>query len=184
MSILPNNIGQINELMPGVQVGSSVQFDLGDDTFANLLSSKMDEASGAAGEIYTQLMGPMGVPIGMSIEGLTDDPFKVGAIDANSMSELSLNQSEGTGFDEEVIKSAGHRIGKELIGQLAADNKTGDISVVDLMQMAKSKNTITSPFSNENTSGMGHFMKKQAAGMYGVMGKGFANSVSDILSAM
>ena len=69
MSIVPNNIGQINELMPGVQVGSSVKFDLGDDSFANLLSSKMDEVSSEAGEIYTQLMGPMGVPAGLNIEG-------------------------------------------------------------------------------------------------------------------
>ena len=184
MSIVPNNIGQINELMPGVQVGSNVQFDLGDDSFANLLSSKLDELSNSAGEVYTQLMGPMGVPIGLNIEGLTDDPFKVNAIDAGSMSELSLNQSEGAGFDEDVVKSGGHRIDKSLMEQLGAGRDAVDISLTDLMAMAKSKNTIKSPFSNENTTGFGNFMKKQAAGMYGTMGKGFANNVADILSAL
>lgn len=184
MSIVPNNIGQINELMPGVQVGSSVNFDLGDDSFANLLSAKMDETSGAVGEIYTQLMGPMGVPIGMNIEGLTDNPFKVTAIDGSSMGELALNQSEGAGFDEEVVKSSGNRIDKSMMEQLKANSGTNEISLVDLVQMSKSKSTIRSPFSNENVSGVDKFMKKQAAGMYGVLGKGVANSVSDLLSAM
>lgn len=184
MSIVPNNIGQINELMPGVQVGSSVKFDLGDDSFANLLSSKMDEVSSEAGEIYTQLMGPMGVPAGLNIEGLTDDPFKVNAVNPSEMGEISLNQSEVTGFDEEVAKSSGHRIGKDVLNQLRGENGDEVISLTDLMQMAKSKNTITSPFGNKDTNEVSKFMKRQAAGMYGVMGKSFANNVVDVLSAM
>ena len=36
----------------------------------------------------------------------------------------------------------------------------------------------------EFSNGFGNFMKKQAANMYGHMGKTFANNINDLLSAM
>ncbi len=180
MSITPNALNQINELMQGAQIGSGVQFDLGDDTFANLLNSKLDSLNGDIGEIYTQLMGPLGVPAGINIEGLTDDPFRVSAIDQASLGELSLNQSEINGFDEDVLKSSGNKIDNRFFEQLG-----NNASITDLIQMASSKNThkaleMQDSFSN----GFGSFLKKQAANLYGTMGKTVANNIADLLSAM
>lgn len=185
MSVVPNSINQINELMQGLQVGSNVQFDMGDDSFANLLNSKIEQFAGNNGETYTQLMGAIGVPVGLQIEGLTDDPFKVSAINSSELGELGLNQSEVSGHDDEVIKSSGNRIDKEIFEQLGAKRGgTTNISVIDLFQMASSKNTIKASQAQENSTGMGNFMKKHAANLYGTLGKVAANNLSDILSAI
>lgn len=180
MSITPNALNQINELMQGTQIGSGVQFDLGDDTFANLLNSKLDSLNNSVGEIYTQLMGPIGVPAGINIEGLTDDPFRVSAIDNASMGELSLNQSEVNGFDEDVVKSSGKHLNSRFFEQLG-----NNASITDLIQMAGSKNTLKALEAQDSFSnGFGTFLKKQAANLYGVMGKTTANNITDLLSAM
>ena len=44
MSIVPNSLNQINELMQGGQISSGVQFDLTDDTFAKILGNKLNQA--------------------------------------------------------------------------------------------------------------------------------------------
>lgn len=181
MSIVPFSLNQINELTQGNQIGTGVQFDLNDDTFANILGDKLNQFDGNQ-EIFTQLMGPIGVPIGMSIEGLTDDPFKVSAIDSSSLGELSLNQSEVNGNDENIIKSAGQRV-DNLIDLL--NNGSGSVSITDVLQMRDSK--VAQKFAqaqDEFSNGFGNFMKKQAANMYGHVGKNIANNIGDILSAM
>lgn len=181
MSIVPNSLNQVTELMQGVNVGTNVNFDLSDDTFANILGGKIDELN-APQEMFTQLMGPIGVPVGLSIEGLTDDPFKVSAIGSADSAEIGLNQSEINGNDENVLKSGGHKI-EDFISQLGKGKSS--VSIDDIMQIRESKSTLKAMQNKDNFSnGLGNFMKKQAANLYGVMGKTAASSVSDLLSSM
>lgn len=181
MSIVPNSLNQINELVQGTQISTGINFDLSDDTFANILGDKLDKLNSVP-ETFTQLMGPIGIPTGLNIEGLTDNPFKVGAIGSADMAELSLNQSEVNSNDENVIKAAGHKI-EDFISQL--NNGKGSVSVDDIMLMKASKSTLKAMQGQDNLSnGLGNFMKKQAANLYGVMGRTAASTVSDLLSAM
>ncbi len=182
MDFLPNSLIQINELSQGLQAGTSTPVNLDDNTFANLLDSKLDGLAEQNTETYTQLMGPLGVPAGLNIEGLTD-PFKVSAIDSNSMAELSLNQSEANGEDENIIKSAGNSL--ENLFDNISDRISGNINFTDLLSMKDSAHNINiSSTQDKLSNGFSSFMQKQAAHLYGVMGKSIANNIGDILSAI
>ena len=182
MDFIPNSLNQINELSQSLQTGSGIQVNLNDNTFANLLNSKLDGIAGQGTEVYTQLMGPLGVPAGLNIEGLTD-PFKVNALDAGSMSELSLNQSESTGEDENIIKSAGNKL--ESLFEFSGNTNGGNINVADLFSMKASKNSVNLASAQEKLSGgFGQFLQKHASKLYGTMGKNIAHNLGDILSAI
>ncbi len=182
MDFIPNSLGQISELTQGLQIGTTPQFNLNDDTFANLLNSKLDGIAGDGLEVYTQLMGPLGVPAGLNIEGLTD-PFKVSAVDAGSMSELSLNQSEANGEDENILKAAGNKL--ENLFDNISGKTGGNINVTDLFSMKTSPSRVNLASAQEKlASGFGQFMQKHAASLYGTMGKTIAHNIGDILSAM
>ena len=182
MSIVPNGINSINELMQGTQIGSGINFDLSDDTFANILGNKLNSLEDV-GEVFTQLMGPIGVPVGLNIEGLTDDPFKVSAINQTELGELALNQSEINGNDENILKSAGINM-NDIINKLN-NNISESVSITDVLNISQSKNSIKA-LQNENnlTNGFGKFVKKQAANIYSTMGKTVASNIGDLLSAL
>ena len=181
MSIVPNSLNQITELTQGNQIGSGVKFDLSDDTFANILGDRLNKMDDV-GEVFTQLMGPIGVPVGLNIEGLTDDPFKVSAINPSELGELALNQSEINGNDENVLKSSGLKM-NDFLKQL--DNGSGSVSITDAIGLSKSKNTVKAMLNQDSYSnGLGNFVKKQAANLYGTMNKTVASSINDLLSAM
>lgn len=179
MDFLPNSLNQVSEISQGLQVGAGNQVNLNDDTFANLLNSKLDGLAGQGMEVYTQLMGPMGVPAGLNIEGLTD-PFKVNAIDNSSIAELSLNQSESNGEDENVIKAAGNKL-----ENLFQDIGSRGSSIADLFSMKSPDNHLNLASAQDKLqSGLGQFMQKHAATLYGAMGKTIVHNLGDILSAI
>lgn len=182
MDFIQGGINQLNELTQGLQVGGSQQFNLDDNTFANLLNSKLDGLASGGIETYTQLLGPLGVPAGLNIEGLTD-PFKVNAIDSSSLSELSLNQSEAAGEDENILKLGLNKT-EDILEQLGAkQGKT--IDVTELFQLKNSQDSVKNAAAQDKLAGgFGHFMQKQAANLYGTMGKAIVHNLSDILSAI
>lgn len=182
MDFIPNSLTQINELSQGLQVGSGSQVNLDDDTFANLLNSKLDGLASQGMEVYTQLMGPLGVPAGLNIEGMTD-PFKVNAVDANSMADMALNQSEASGEDENVLKAAGNKL--ESLFDNLSDRMSGNINVSDLFSMKDSSNGLKLASAQDKLNdGFGQFMQKHAAHLYGAMGKTIVHNLGDILSAI
>ena len=185
MDFIPNSINQINELTQGLQTGSAGgQFNLGDDTFANLLNSKLDGLAGQGMEVYTELMGPLGMPAGLNIEGLSD-PFKVNAVDNNTLSELSLNQSEAGGEDENILKSAGNKI--ESLFDKFDFRGGGSIDIADLINTKSINQNMTAVKSTQSggaSAGFEKFLHKQAAGIYNHMGKTIAHNLGDILSAI